>query len=48
MILNFKMNWMKKMKRKNQEYGPIHHLAHLLFHIVEDGKDIEGYNKKRE
>lgn len=23
-----------------QDYGPIHHLAHLLFHIVEEGKDI--------
>ncbi|MEC2479547.1 cytosolic protein, partial [Bacillus cereus] len=21
--------------------GPIHHLAHLLYHIVEDGKSIE-------
>ncbi|WP_042353833.1 hypothetical protein [Bacillus rubiinfantis] len=24
-----------------EAYGPIHHLAHLLFHIVEEGKDIE-------
>lgn len=24
-----------------EEYGPIHHLAHLLFHIVEEGKDLE-------
>jgi hypothetical protein len=24
-----------------EEYGPIHHLAHLLFHVVEEGKDIE-------
>jgi hypothetical protein len=23
------------------EYGPIHHLAHLLFHIIEEGKDLE-------
>lgn len=25
-----------------EEYGPIHHLAHLLFHIAEEGKDIEA------
>lgn len=24
-----------------EEYGPIHHLAHLLFHIADEGKDIE-------
>jgi hypothetical protein len=24
-----------------EEYGPIHHLAHLLFHIVAEGKDLE-------
>lgn len=24
-----------------EEYSPIHHLAHLMYHIVEDGKDIE-------
>lgn len=21
-------------------YGPIHHLAHLMFHVVEEGKDL--------
>ena len=26
---------------EEQEYGAIHHLAHLLFHIVEAGKDLE-------
>ena len=26
---------------EEEEYGPIHHLAHLLYHIVEDGKSIE-------
>jgi len=26
---------------EEEEYGPIHHLAHLLFHVVEAGKDIE-------
>ncbi|KAF0994854.1 cytosolic protein [Geobacillus sp. TFV-3] len=24
-----------------EEYGPIHHLAHLLYHIVEEGKGVE-------
>jgi hypothetical protein len=23
------------------DYGPIHHLAHLLFHIAEEGKDLQ-------
>ena len=23
-------------------YGPIHHLAHLLFHIIEEGKELEA------
>jgi hypothetical protein len=23
------------------EYGPIHHLAHLLFHIVEEGQSVQ-------
>jgi hypothetical protein len=26
----------------DEVYGPIHHLAHLLFHIVEEGKDIQA------
>lgn len=26
---------------EEEVYGPIHHLAHLLFHIVEEGKEIE-------
>lgn len=26
---------------EDQEYGPIHHLAHLLFHIVEEGQEVE-------
>jgi hypothetical protein len=25
----------------DEAYGPIHHLAHLLFHIVEEGRDLE-------
>ncbi|MCM3724950.1 cytosolic protein [Neobacillus cucumis] len=28
-------------EEEEQEYGPIHHLAHLLFHIVEAGKDLK-------
>lgn len=27
---------------EEQEYGPIHHLAHLLYHIVEAGNGIEA------
>ncbi len=27
---------------ENDEYGPIHHLAHLMYHIIEDGKEIEA------
>jgi hypothetical protein len=23
------------------EYGPVHHLAHLLYHIIEEGKGLE-------
>lgn len=26
---------------KEEAYSPIHHLAHLLYHIVEEGKEIE-------
>lgn len=25
---------------EEESYGPIHHLAHLLFHIVESGKEV--------
>jgi len=28
-------------EEEEQEYGAIHHLAHLLFHIVEAGKDLK-------
>jgi hypothetical protein len=24
----------------DEEYGPIHHLAHLLFHVVDSGEDV--------
>lgn len=26
---------------EEDEYSPIHHLAHLMFHIVEEGKEID-------
>lgn len=25
-----------------EEYGPIHHLAHLMYHIIEEGKAVEA------
>ncbi|MCU9595075.1 cytosolic protein [Caldibacillus thermolactis] len=25
---------------EEDSYGPVHHLAHLLFHIVDSGKDV--------
>ncbi|MDQ0270465.1 cytosolic protein [Cytobacillus purgationiresistens] len=28
-------------EEEEEVYGPIHHLAHLMFHIIEEGKDIE-------
>lgn len=31
----------EESNEEEEEYGPIHHLAHLLFHIVEKGKDVE-------
>ncbi|MBB6284987.1 cytosolic protein [Geobacillus subterraneus] len=24
-----------------EQYGPIHHLAHLLYHVIEEGKTVE-------
>ncbi len=27
---------------ESEEYGPIHHLAHLMFHIVEEGKSVQA------
>jgi hypothetical protein len=26
---------------EEEQYGPIHHLAHLLYHIIEEGKTVE-------
>jgi hypothetical protein len=28
-------------EEEKQEYSPIHHLAHLMHHIIEEGKNIE-------
>lgn len=39
--LEFQDELDEENEEEDQEYGPIHHLAHLLFHIIEDGKDIE-------
>ncbi len=27
---------------ESEEYSPIHHLAHLMFHIVEEGKSVKA------
>ena len=27
---------------ESEEYGPVHHLAHLMFHIVEAGKSVKA------
>jgi hypothetical protein len=27
---------------EEEEYGPIHHLAHLMYHIIEEGKNIKA------
>lgn len=31
----------EETNEEEEEYGPIHHLAHLLYHIVEEGQAIE-------
>lgn len=35
------LEFSEETEEDDEEYGPIHHLAHLLFHIVEDGNDVE-------
>ncbi|WP_019155822.1 hypothetical protein [Robertmurraya massiliosenegalensis] len=30
-----------EQEEEEEEYGPIHHLAHLMYHIIEEGKKIE-------
>lgn len=29
-------------EEETEEYGPIHHLAHLMFHIIEEGKSVQA------
>lgn len=29
-------------EEETEEYGPVHHLAHLMFHIVEEGKSVQA------
>lgn len=31
----------ESMDEEEEEYSPIHHLAHLMYHIAEEGKTIE-------
>lgn len=35
------LEYNEEVSEDEEEYGPIHHLAHLLYHIVEEGKEIE-------
>lgn len=35
------LGYNEEMEEEDEEYGPIHHLAHLLFHIVEEGQSLE-------
>ncbi|TKC19552.1 cytosolic protein [Robertmurraya kyonggiensis] len=30
-----------EVDQEEEEYGPIHHLAHLMYHIIEEGKNIQ-------
>jgi hypothetical protein len=31
----------EETSEEEEPYGPVHHLAHLLYHVVEEGKKIE-------
>lgn len=31
----------EEVNEEEEGYGPIHHLAHLLYHIIEEGKQLE-------
>lgn len=35
------LEYNEEVSEEEEEYGPIHHLAHLLYHVVEEGKAIE-------
>ncbi|RDU35812.1 cytosolic protein [Neobacillus piezotolerans] len=32
----------EETNEEEEEYGPIHHLAHLLYHIVEEGQSLDA------
>lgn len=35
------LEFTEELNEEEGEYGPVHHLAHLLHHIVEEGKAVE-------
>jgi hypothetical protein len=35
------LEFTEELSEEEGEYGPVHHLAHLLYHIVEEGKAVE-------
>ncbi|WP_462411160.1 cytosolic protein [Neobacillus sp. Marseille-QA0830] len=35
------MNFDEDSEEEDEAYGPVHHLAHLIFHIVDAGNDIQ-------
>ncbi|WP_042461087.1 hypothetical protein [Neobacillus dielmonensis] len=35
------LDYAEETEEEDEEYGPIHHLAHLIFHIAEAGNDIK-------
>lgn len=39
---DLEFNEEKSEEEDEQEYGPVHHLAHLFYHIVEAGNGIEA------
>jgi hypothetical protein len=36
------MDELDEEEENEEEYGPIHHLAHLMFHIAEEGRSVEA------
>lgn len=35
------LEFSEEVDEEEEEYGPIHHLAHLMYHIIEEGKTVE-------
>ncbi|WP_077213617.1 cytosolic protein [Bacillus dakarensis] len=35
------LEFQAESEEEEEEYGPIHHLAHLMYHIIEEGKNLE-------